>query len=302
MVAVVVGLTPATGRATQPPEIATPESSPKPQPQPKPAGAGMLTIATTAVSIVVRAAALEREQPVIELGSPPISAELPAGRYRIEAEGPGYEPWSREVEILPGEALTLSVEPELIGGARLILRAGDEASVGASVSLDGARVCELPCDVEIEPGQHQVEISKRRTKGLAFPIDVTQADEVVLDVTLEPATSRAPAIVTGAVALTSLGVALGYSIHAEATRRSLAADLESLAQYDADDRRIVHGRRDVVIASSLYGAAAVAGALTLYYLLRQPGRRSRADKRKRNLALVPSFGPRGAGLFGVVAF
>lgn len=284
-----------------------------PEPAPGVVQPGRLEIITSAIAIVVQAIALDREQPPIGLGSPPIALELPAGRYRIVAAGPGYHPWSRELEIGSGELVELQVEPELIDVARLDLRALGEASEGADVRLDGVTLCTLPCSADIEPGAHRIDIDKRRHKGLHFAVDVAQADAIEIDVKLEPATPRAPAIVTGAVALTSLTVAIGFSVRADKTRRSLANDLDALEQYDADDRRIDNGKRDAVIATSLYGVTAAVGLLTLYYLLRQPGASSRADLRRHSLAgvrwqlapvLYPSetLRPGGGGLQGVLEF
>jgi hypothetical protein len=292
-VCLVLGFTPMIGRAAPGP----PESTERP---------GKVEIISSAIAIVIQAVPLDREQhPAIDLGAPPIAVELPAGRYRLEAAGPGYHPWSQELEIRSGEVVELQVEPELIDVARLELRAVGEASEGAEVSLDGVRLCTLPCSTEIQPGSHRIDIHKRRHKGLQFGIDVAQADELEIDVELQPATSRAPAIITGSVALTSLTVAIGFSIRAARTRRALASDLDNLVQYDADDRRIDNGKRDAVIATSLSGATAAVGLLTLYYLLRQPGASSRADLRRRSLArwqLVPTFGPHGGGMVGVVEF
>jgi hypothetical protein len=291
----VLGFTPLIGRAA-PGSECSPELLPESEapavesttraqaPTPGSERPGRLEIITSAIAIVVHAVALDREQAPIVLGSPPIALELPAGRYRIEAAGPGYHPWSRELEIGSGELVELQVEPELIDVARLELRALSEASEGASVRLDGAMLCTLPCSSNIEPGAHRLDIDKRRHKGLHFAIDVAQADALEIDVKLEPATPRAPAIVTGAVALTSLTVAIGFTVRAARTRRSLANDLDALEQYDADDRRIDNGKRDAVIATSLYGVTAAVGLLTLYYLLRQPGVSSRANLRRHSLA------------------
>ncbi|WP_146155706.1 PEGA domain-containing protein [Enhygromyxa salina] len=309
-----MGLTPATASAAPPepepgpvePALDPPtvELEPRP-PSPEPERPASLKITTSAVSIVLRAEPLDRAQAVIELGVPPVvGAPLSPGRYRVTAEGPGYRPWSREVELIAGETLNLQVEPELIEGARLELRATDEASVGAAVSLDGALLCVLPCSEELEPGAHQLEVRKRRSKGLSFGVEVAQADEIVIDLTLAPATSRAPAIVTGAIALSSLTAAIVFTVRSDQTRRSLASDLQSYGQYDRDDRRIDNGRRDAVIGGVMYGVTAAVGALTLYYLLRQSGPPSSADKRRRSLAwqLAPSLGPTGGGLVGVVEF
>lgn len=295
------------GRAAPGPEISAAGTEPAGTEAEQPGPPAELAIISSALAIVVHAVALDREQPRIELGSPPLSVELPAGRYRIEAAGPGYHPWSQELEVRSGERIDLQVEPELIDVARLELFAIGEASEGAAVTLDGAQLCTLPCNAEIQPGTHRIEIEKRRHKGLEFAIEVAQADELEIDVKLEPATSRAPAIVTGAVALTSLSVAVGFTVRADKTRRALASDLDALEQYDAHDRRIDNGKRDAVIASSLYGVTAAVGLLTLYYLLRQPGASSRADLRRRSLAgvrwrMAPSFGPHGGGMIGVLEF
>jgi hypothetical protein len=309
----VLGFTPMIGRAGPGPGISpAPEVAPEPPPKvvERP---GKLEIITSALAIVAQAIALDRDQPAIPLGSPPIAVELPAGRYRIEAAGPGYHPWARELEVRPGELIELQVEPELIDVARLELRALGEASEGAEVSLDGVVLCTLPCSKEIEPGSHRIDIDKRRHKSLHFAVDVAQADAIEIDVQLEPAVSRAPAIVTGVVGLTSLTVAIGFSVRASNTRRSLGSDLDNLVQYDADDRRIDNGKRDAVIATSLYGVTAAVGLLTLYYLLRQPGASSRADLRRRSLAglrwqltpvLYPSdtLAPGGGGVLGVLEF
>jgi hypothetical protein len=304
MLGFVLGFTPMDGRAAPGPKISDAPPEPDPPSEPNGAAPGKLEIITSALAIVVHAVALDREQQPISLGSPPIAAELPAGRYRIEAEGPGYHPWSQELEIGPDQLVELQVEPELIEVARLELRANGEASEGAEVSVDGVVLCTLPCSSEIEPGSHRIDIRKRRHKSLHFAVEVAQADAIEIDVKLEPATSRAPAIVTGAVALTSLTVAIGFTVRADKTRRSIASDLDSLAQYDADDRRIDNGKRDAVIAASLYGVTAAVGLLTLYYLLRQPGASSRADLRRRSLAwqVTPVFGPAGGGLHGVLEF
>lgn len=272
--------------------------------------AGQLHIVTSALAIVVLAEPLDREREPIELGSPPIAVELPAGRYRITATGPGYRPWAGELEVRGGQVHELQVEPELIEVARVELRAANEAAEGASVLLDGEPLCELPCSRELAPGRHQLDIDKRRHKGLRFALDLQQADSLIVDVALEPATSRAPAIVTGAVALTSLTVAIGFTVSAVNTRNSLAADLDGFVQYDADDRRFDNGRRDAVVATSLYGVTAAVGLMTLYYLLRQTGPSSRADMQRRSLAggfgrrwaLVPAWAPNGAGVVGAVRF
>jgi hypothetical protein len=221
---------------------------------------------------------------------------------------------SQTIEVTAGHDLAVRVEPELIDGARLELPVGNPASEGATVTLDGVELCRIPCSETIEPGSHAIEIRKRRYKPLRGQLDAVQADAIQYDVTLERSTSRAPALVVGVVALASLTTALtftGLSAHAY---RSVAADLDANVQVDQDDPRIASGRNDAIVAAAMYGVTGAVGAMTLYYLLRQSGPASRAEKRRRSLAsgapgrrsspwmLSPGIGPRGAALTLTVGF
>ena len=318
--ALVLGLTPGFADAApprveltiapasdQPPDPALDDPVELPSVAPQ---TGRLEIITSATSIRVRAVLIsDAGQPlgspsevVIDLGRPPIEATLPVGRWRLETEGRGYRPWSREIEIVADAETRVQVEPTLIDAALIELRAVDRSSEGAAVELDAVPLCILPCRASIEPGRHLLEITKRRKKPLRAWIDAAQADEIVIEVRLEPATSRAPAIVTGSVGLASLTTAIVFTARSAQTRRSLAADLNAGVQYDQQDRRIDNGRRDAIIATAMYGVTVAVGTLTFYYLLRQVGPASRAEKRRRSLAVVPSFGPKAGGLVLTVGF
>jgi len=277
---------------------------------PAPARVGTLDIQSTADGVHVSARALNVPRhpsaaPSVDLGPLPVSASLEPGTWELSIDSPGYEPWSRQVNILAGGHTSLVVEPELISGAWLEVRAVSEDEVDAVLSLDGDLVCTLPCRVMVEPGSRQLEIVKRRYKPLAVVLDVVQADEIHLDVTLEPATSRAPAVVTGAVGLVTLGTAVVFTVRAARTRRALAADIE----VDERDPRIVDRRRDMAVAGAMYGVSAAIGALTLFYLLRQPGVASRAGMKRWNLAgrelwwrVGPEVGPTVVGVGGEIRF
>lgn len=242
----------------------------------------------------------------VDLGAVPIDTKLAQGRWRIRVEGEGYQPWSREVDVRAGEVTELSPDPPLIEGAWLTVIAETEGSEGAEVFLDGDLLCSLPCRVLIEPGDRTLTIRKRLRKPLEFQLQVVQADSIELAVTLKQATSRAPAIITGTVGLGALATGIGFTVAANRTRRSLANDLANEVQYDANDHRIADGRRDAVVAGAMYGIAGAVGALTLFYLLRQPGVASRGDLRRRSLALdwsiAPAVGRGSVGLTGVLRF
>lgn len=270
----------------------------------------VLELISSALAIVVIAVPLDEQgQPrgdEIDLGAPPITTTLPPGRWRLETRGRGYQPWSRELELEAGVTQRVQVEPTLIEDALLELRAGNSAAEGATVELDGAALCRLPCSEAITAGRHDLTIRKRRHKLLRSSFVAVQADEFSFDVELAPATSRAPALVIGTVALASLTTAIVFTVRSSRSARSLAADLDNHVQYDQDDRRLHNGPRDAYIAAGMYGVTAALGALTLYYLLRQTGPASQAHKRRRSLAsawqLSPSFDRHGGSFTLTVGF
>jgi hypothetical protein len=296
----VLGLAPALVRAN-PPE-------PDPALEQADAPEASLEIISSALAIVVIAVPLDHEGqqsgPAIELGAPPITTTLAPGRWRLETRGRGYQPWTHELFIEAGVPQRIQAEPTLIEGALLELRAVNSASEGATVELDGVQLCSVPCSEMIAPGRHAIAIEKRRHKPLRNNFEVAQADELSFDVALQPATSRAPALVTGVVGLATLTTAVVFTVLSAEASSSLAADLAADVQYDQEDHRIDNGRRHAIVASAMYGVTGVVGGLTLYYLLRQAGRDSQAIKRRRSLAwqLDPSFGRHGGALALTVRF
>src|SRR5690606_9458921 len=119
----------------QPPDSSLPDPPVNDPPSVAPE-TGELMIFTTAASINFSATPIDDAgQPVgspVNLGMSPIAVELAPGRWRLETEGRGYQPWSQEVEIVTGGVARFQFEPELIEGALLELRAVDETSQGAA--------------------------------------------------------------------------------------------------------------------------------------------------------------------------
>lgn len=298
-VSLVLALTPTSSPASEPPATEAREDAP-----PGP-GQGRLILDGSAVGVEVVIRDAQEPGRERSLGRVPLTIDLPAGHFELSVDEPGYVPWRAPIEIVEGVATSVAVEPELIDVGLIVAEQVSESAIGAELRIDGERACALPCRTTATPGNHRVEIRKRKHKPLVFELELTQADSVELVVTLERATSRAPAIITGSVAAVALGTAIVFTARADATRRSLAADLADHTQYDATDARIDVGRRDAVIGSALFGVTAIAAGLTLYYLLRQPGEPSRVEKRRKTLAagqLVPAIGPSGAGLVGEFRF
>jgi hypothetical protein len=295
----VVGLVLALTRGTA---SAGPPAPDDPAPLAEGEGRLVLDGSAAGVEVVIR----DREGRERSLGRLPLTIALPAGAFELIVDEPGYLPWRTPIEIEAGTETFVAVEPELIDEALVIAEDVSDQTEGAELRVDGERLCTLPCRTTLTPGDHRVEIRKRKMKPLAFDLEVHQADRIELDVELERATSRAPAFITGGLALGCLGTAIFFTVRADRTRRSLASDLANHGQYDASDARIDVGRRDAVIASAMIGVTVIATGLSLYYLLRQSGAPSRVEKRRQSLAsnwqLAPAFGPSGGGVVGGLRF
>jgi hypothetical protein len=86
----------------------------------------------------------------------------------------------------------------------------------------------------------------------------------------------------------------------------IQADLDNFVQFDQEDSRSTIGKRDAIIADCMFGATAILGVLTIYYLARQTGEPSRGDKVQDNLAsrlmVAPSLSGEGLGLAGAWRF
>lgn len=112
----------------------------------------------------------------------------------------------------------------------------------------------------------------------------------------QPRPSVAPPIVIGSIALASSITAIVFTARSAVASRSLAADLDARVQYDQDDRRLQVGRRDAIVAASMYGVTAAVGALLLVVTLRP------VVQARRRASVAASVGPDGGALVLTVGF
>lgn len=231
--------------------------------------------------------------PNVPVGKTPFSNQLPPGTWEIRVEKLGYQTYAQKIEVEQGKIRTVELDPKLIAGAILKLRPKTPESVDAQVYLDDDKdpLCTLPCQEEVLPGEHRIEVRKKKKKTLEFTINVAQADLVEVDVVLEPATRRYPAIVTGVLMAAAAGTGTAFALRARSIENELQRDIDQFEQITKDDARVAQGRNSAIIADSLFGATALLGGLTLYYLLRQTGEPSKGDKTQDNLAHTDRAGP-----------
>jgi len=261
--------------------------------------------------------------PNVPVGKTPFSNQLPPGKWDIRVEKLGYKTYADVIDVEQGKIRTVELDPKLIDGAILKLRPQTSESIDAQVFLDEEQktpLCTLPCQEEVLPGEHRVVVRKKKKKELEFTVNVRQADIVEVDITMEPATRRYPAIVTGVLMAGAIGTGAFFAVRARNIEDDLQRDIDKFEQITKDDSRVAKGRTSAIVADSLFGVSALLGALTLYYLLRQTGEPSVGEKEQKNLAgagrpgrgtrvpmrdrvtLSPTLSPEGGGLFGQIRF
>ena len=106
------------------------------------------------------------------LGETPIALGLVAGRYRVIAELPGYEP----AETAPQD-LALGTKTHVLLRLTQILGTlvVDGEPRGAAVRLDddrAAAACILPCSTQVPPGRHTVFVSASGYQSAATTVNV----------------------------------------------------------------------------------------------------------------------------------
>lgn len=92
-------------------------------------------------------------------GNAPRTLGLPAGKHKVIAEKPGYEPAeSEEVDLVIGQERTVTLSlKQILGTAKL------EGEPGAQVKVDdenGSVACTLPCSLDLAPGRHTFFVVK----------------------------------------------------------------------------------------------------------------------------------------------
>lgn len=253
-----------------------------------------------------KGAAVDHEgDPDVPVGQTPFSNQIPPGKWEVRVRKLGYKDYRAEVEVPQGKVQTHDVTLDLLPHAFLDLKAETPESIGAVAYLGEKakkELCTLPCEAQIEPGEHTIVIKKDKKKALHFTVAVAKSDIVTVKVKMEPYTPRYPAIITGVLMAGAAGTGIFFALEADQIKKDLQRDLDNFEQLEDDDPRARKGRVDAIVADSLFAATAVLGALTLFYLLREKGDPSQGEKEQRNLAITPAFGKNGGGVAAHLRF
>jgi hypothetical protein len=259
------------------------------------------------------------EKHIGAIGRTPYTGFLRPGPRTVYVEKPGYKPVRRPIEVIAGRDHVVKVNLEKVPFGWL--RVTGKTTAGARILVDGKPIsCRTaPCQAELAPGQYSVEVQRKGWKSYRERVTVRQAAETRLAVRLMPRPPRTKAYVTFGMSGALLVGGLVCGVMSQNRASSVEESNQPGRPYDSGDARLSTGRVLAITADSLFVLGGLTAGLGLYYLLRNEGPDSYGEARERQVAgdtagpqpaaqrrpaltLMPSLGPGGAGLTGMVRF
>lgn len=118
------------------------------------------------------------------VGKTPFSGNVQPGKRTIWVVKDGYTEVTQTITIEAGRPHNLTVKLEEAPIGYVAIKA-DESGVGASVSLDGKRVCDkAPCRFQAPEGRHTISVARDGKKALAKKVEIVRKSETTLNVRL----------------------------------------------------------------------------------------------------------------------
>ncbi|MFO0588985.1 MAG: TonB-dependent receptor [Polyangiaceae bacterium] len=107
------------------------------------------------------------------VGTSPRPLALAAGKYRVLAELPGYEPeTSSEVEAIVGKSTSVTLILRKVVGKVAISVEGAKTAAVRVDDEDGPVACAAPCELSLVPGRHDLYFSADGYQGLQHTVVV----------------------------------------------------------------------------------------------------------------------------------
>ncbi len=226
------------------------------------------------------------------LGKTPFQNATPTGAHHIWIEKPGYKPIERDVEVGVGDDVLLKVELERVeyGRIRVVASRPD-----AQVHIDGKAKGQVPLEVDVSHGEHEVRVSAENMKDWEETVKVERGQATPVRVRLRPRVGRAGAWVTAGVSAAVLGASIATGILGKNMKEDLQRDVKDQTLRD-DDKRIQTGKFLYIASDVGYGLTVALAALATYYFLRDPLPDSEGRVLEpRDWSLNPTLSPTGAG-------
>jgi tetratricopeptide (TPR) repeat protein len=215
------------------------------------------------------------------IGVTPFSGNFKPGKHTIWITADGYDEYTKEIEVIAGEAGEISAQ--LSGAPVGYLNIRDSGQGRTRVAADGKRICErLPCRQPLREGKHKIVLARGGYKPYRATLDFQARTEVTLRPQLakKPGRGDAVAAYIFAVLLAGGGTAAYWY-----------ADNVEPDGFQYENRKYIRYG-----AYGGWGLGALVGFVGVYYTFRDKGPPSTATIDIRSIALTPSAGPDFAGL------
>ena len=247
-------------------------------------------------------------QEIGAIGRTPYTGHLKPGKHTLWVQKAGYEATRKEIEVEPGTANTHSVNLELIGYGTL--KAGSKATEGGKLIVDGAPACTLPCEQQLKPGDHVLQVQKEGMENYDGKLAVNRADTTFMDLGYSPKPSRAKAWTDAVFSAALFGGGIYLGMKGNQVKDEINKDIKDTAKLiNTSDTRKNNGKYYYIGADVCLGLGVVTAVLATWNFL-ESGPPSTATFKTTNSAnsttgkfsFAPMGVPSGAGMAATGSF
>lgn len=230
----------------------------------------------------------------------PWSDEVKPGKHTLWITKEGYNEYTTEIDVIPGE--TIKIKAELEGAEVGYLNVRGTGVEKVSVYVDGKLLCERgPCLKPLDPGKHKVSIRRGDHKSYNRTIEVQSKTEVTMRADLAKKPSRVDAIVAYMFSAAFIGGGYYLGTKSDDLQKELQAEIDAgNPPPDNSDSRFGFGSNTgktyAVAADVGYVLGGASLLLAVYYTFRDKGKSSTGSVDIRAISFEPQISPTFSGL------
>jgi hypothetical protein len=241
-------------------------------------------------------------QEIGAIGRTPYTGHLKPGKHTLWVQKAGYEVAHKDVEVEPGTATTHTVNLELVSYGTL--KAGSKASEGGKLFIDGVQVCTLPCEQQLKPGEHVLQVQKEGMENYDGRLAVNRAEATFMDLGYSPKPSRVKAWTEAVFSAGFFAGGIVLGVKGNQVKDEINKDIKDPSKLiNTSDSRKNTGKYYYIGADVCLGLGLVTAALATWNFL-ESGPPSTATLRTTNTAnptsgkfsFAPMDVPNGAGV------
>ena len=236
------------------------------------------------------------------LGRTPYTGHLKPGKHTLWLQKAGYEVAQKDIDVEPGTATNHTINLEAV--AYGTLKAGSKATEGGKLLVDGAEVCTLPCDQQLKPGEHVLQVRQEGMENYDGKLTVNRADFTTMDLSYSPKPARAKAWTDAVFSAAFLAGGIYLGVKGNQTKDEINKDIKDPSKLvTTSDSRKNNGKYYYIGADVCFGLGVLTAALATWNFL-ESGPPSTATLKTVNgtspsgakLGFAPMDLPSGAGL------